>query len=232
MKRTGGSEAPPVKGLIVPQSAHFAAYQRRCARITEHGAYARVLYPKKISMTRGNTETVKAALTLNRSLPPERILQSTSATAAPAIVVSCVVDARLRSSTYTFAIDDRTWQEKSFLETDTAHWEWYVGPKIGGDQKLSLDVRPIVSVRRSNEPEEAARPEEASIETYAIDVKVQVPWTERPAELMSRLADTFKVAQGLVETLTGLITALVALAAVLGFKRAKAARAAGQAIES
>jgi hypothetical protein len=104
---------------------------------------------------------------------------------------------------------------------NTAQWTWYVGPKIGGNQTLLLDVRPIVKIRRPGEQDSFASAESANIQTYPIKVHVDVPWTERPAELMSRLADTFKVAQGLIEAMTGVLTALLALAAVLGIRRAR-----------
>jgi hypothetical protein len=42
---------------------------------------------------------------------------------------------------------------------------------------------------------------------------------------MSRLAGTFKVAQGLVEGITGLLLALAALGATAGIRRSKAKRA-------
>jgi hypothetical protein len=68
--------------------------------------------------------------------------------------------------------------------------------------------------------------ESSDVQSYPIEVQVKVPWTERPAEVMSRLADTFKVAQGLVEATTALLAALLALAAVLGVRRTKAKGAA------
>jgi MYXO-CTERM domain-containing protein len=41
---------------------------------------------------------------------------------------------------------------------------------------------------------------------------------------MSRLAETFKVAQSLVEAMSGLLVALIALAAALGIRRRRKAR--------
>jgi len=172
-------------------------------------------------MKRGDTQTVTAAVTLSRRVAPERVLNSVSAAASPAIVVSCIIDARLRASRYAFTVDNQTWQQRSFLTMNTARWTWYVGPKIGGNQTLLLDMRPIVKVRYASGRDSFASAEDANIQTYAIKVHVDVPWTERPAELMSRLADTFKVAQGLIEAMTGVLTALVALAAALGIKRAR-----------
>ena len=68
--------------------------------------------------------------------------------------------------------------------------------------------------------------ESSNVQPYPIKVQVKVPWTERPAEVMSRLADTFKVAQGLVEATTALLAALLALAAAMGIKRSRAKRPA------
>jgi hypothetical protein len=173
-------------------------------------------------MKRGSTATVTAAITLNRSVTPEQVLRSAGATEAPAIIVSCIVDARLSGPEYTFAINDRSWQSRSFLTANTAHWIWYVGPKIGGSQALSLQVRPIVSVRYAKNPNSLVSAENANIETYPIQVHVDVPWTERPAELMSRMADMLKVAQGLVEAMTGFLIALAGFLTAAGVKRKRA----------
>jgi hypothetical protein len=210
-----------------PEYAALSKYRQRCHHITTSGARAHVVYPPKLAMTRGNGETVTAGVTLSKTVDPERVLHASGGTAAPAIVVSCVLDARLRGSTSSFSIDDGSWQARSFLTGNTVRWTWSVGPKIGGSQTLLLDVRPIVSIRSSKPEGESASdlaPEDATVETYPIKVRVNVPWTERPAELMSRLAGTLKVAQSLVEALTGLVTAAVALLAALGIRKARAKR--------
>ena len=211
-------EEPPAE----PQYAGLSVYRRRCSHITRSGALAHIVYVPDVTMTRGSTATVTAAITLNRSVAPEQVLRSPGATETPAIVASCIVDARLTGSEYTFAINDSSWQPRSFLTANTARWTWYVGPKIGGGQALSLEVRPIVSVRYVKNPNSVVSAENANIETYPIKVHVDVPWTERPAELMSRIADTLKVAQGLVETMTGLLVALVGFLTAAGIKRKKA----------
>jgi hypothetical protein len=57
------------------------------------------------------------------------------------------------------------------------------------------------------------------IQQYDTAVDVSVPWTERPQETMSRLAATFKVAEGLVKAMTLFVLAVVALGAALGIRR-------------
>jgi hypothetical protein len=176
-------------------------------------------------MTRGDTATVTAVVTLDRTMLPSRVLQSAGAVAAPAIVVSCAIEAQLSAPLYDFNLNEHEWVSRSFLTSDTARWTWYVGPKIGGTKTLVLNVRPIVRVHHVDESEASNIVERADVQSYPIKVQVRVPWTERPAEIMSRLAGTFKVAQGLVEGITGLLLALAALATTAGIRHSKAKRA-------
>jgi len=208
-----------------PEYAGLSAYSHRCSQINLNGAKARVVYKPSQEMTRGDTATVTAAVTLDRNMSPSRVLESVGAVAAPAIVVSCAIEAQLSASLYDFNLSEHEWVPRSFLTSDTARWTWYVGPKIGGTQTLVLDVRPIVRLHHVDEPEASDIVEKADVQSYTITVQVRVPWTERPAEIMSRLAGTFKVAQGLVEGITGLFLALVALGAAVGIRRSKAKRA-------
>ena len=220
--RTAPKERPPAEPQRPPAEPVYAGlsvYQHRCSHITRSGAFAHVVYVPDVAMTRGSTAAVTAAVTLDRSVVPERVLRSARATEAPAIVVSCIVDARLAGSEYAFTINDRSWQARSFLIANTARWAWYVSPKIGGDQALSLEVRPIVSVRYASNRSPPVSAANASLETYPVKVHVDVPWTERPAELVSRVADTLKVAQGLVEAMTGLLVALAGLLTAAGIRR-------------
>jgi hypothetical protein len=97
-------------------------------------------------MTRGDTDTVAAAVTLNQSLPLEWILNRTGIVAARGLLASCEQSARLVSSSHQFEVDPSRWVGRSLLSTDTARWSWYLTPKIGGTHDLILDVRPIMSV--------------------------------------------------------------------------------------
>ncbi len=225
---SSSSSGPPQEQLA-PRYAGLGTYKHRCNEITTRGAIAQVVYEPSQNMTRGDTATVTAAVTLNRSVLPNRVLQSSGAVAAPAIVVSCVIEAQLSGSGYDFNVDNRAWVPRSFLTADTARWTWYVGPKIGGTQTLVLNVRPIVNIHTTRSSSSFVTAETADVQQYPIKVHVNVPWTERPAEVMSRLAATFKVAQGLVEATTAL---LVAVSALLGFvlhKRSRSKRAASAA---
>jgi hypothetical protein len=179
-------------------------------------------------MTRGDTHTVRAAVTLERSIPPDELLHREDATAEPGIVVSCLLQAELTASKYEFEIDPTGWKERSLQTTDTARWSWYVTPKIGGENSLVLKVRPIVRLRPEDDAEDvSAREFESNVLEYETLAHVDVPWTERPQETMSRLAATFKVAEELVTALTALVVALVALAAALGIRRFRKRKAEG-----
>jgi hypothetical protein len=216
------SGSKPTEQPTTPEYAGLSAYKRRCSQIDLKGALAQVVYKPRQQMTRGDTTTVTAAVTLDQSALPSRVLRSTGAVASPAIVVACVIEARLGASSYIFNLDERGWLSRSFLTSDTARWTWNVGPKVGGTQTLTLEVRPIVRLAPASGSSDFAGAESSDVQSYPIKVQVKVPWTERPAEVMSRLADTFKVAQGLVEATTALLAALLALAAVLGIRRSKA----------
>jgi hypothetical protein len=182
------------------------------------GAKARVLYEARKEMTRGDADTVTAAVTLDQSVPRDKVLhRRDDATAEePGLVVSCRIQARLNASHYQFEVSDKGWVARSLLTADTAHWSWYVTPKIGGTHTLVLDVRPILTL--NNTETERVSAEASNVQEYETSVHVRVPWTERPQETMSRLAATFKVAEGLVKAITLLIVALVALGAALGIR--------------
>jgi hypothetical protein len=198
--------------------------------MTSRGAIARIIYHPEQSMTRGDSATVRAAVTLSGSLPPERAIGGKGAVGVPGLVVSCRLDARLTASTWDFSIDNQAWEERSFLTTDTAQWSWYVGPKIGGTHTLTLYVQPITHLAVSHNSAVSATDianaaaAQADIQQYQITAHVKVPWSELPADVMARLAATLKVAQGLVEAMTLLVGAVVALAAALGIRRARTKR--------
>jgi hypothetical protein len=185
-----------------------------------------VLYEARKEMTRGDTDTVTAAVTLDQSVPRDKVLHRRDDVTAeePGLVVSCRIQARLNASQYQFEVGDKGWVARSLLTTDTAHWSWYVTPKIGGTHTLVLDVRPILTL--NNTETEQVSAEVSNVQEYETSVHVRVPWTERPQETMSRLAATFKVAEGLVKAITLLMVALVALGAALGIRGRQRKRSA------
>ncbi len=97
-------------------------------------------------------------------------------------------------------------------------------PKVGGSHTVVLSLRPIVALRSRGDSATEVSVEDANVQQYETRVHVNVPWYERPPELMSRLADTFKVAEGLVTALTGVVVAILALFAALGIRKKRAAR--------
>ena len=67
--------------------------------------------------------------------------------------------------------------------------------------------------------------EDSNVQEYETSVHVNVPWSEKPAETMSQVAATLKVAEGLVQAMTLFVAAVVALLAALGIRRHKRKRA-------
>jgi hypothetical protein len=214
---------PPV---LEPQWASLQSYKRRCEQLDLKGARARVLYEAKTDMTRGDSETVTAAVTLNQSAPPERVLHRPGATQELGVVVSCQIEARLSSSPYQFEVNPTGWVKRSLLTTDTARWTWYATPKIGGSHTLVLTLRPIVRVQQPASTAPISVSAESNVQQYETAVHVNVPWNERPQETMTRLAATFGVAQRLIEAMTAFVVALVALGTALGIRRHRRKRAA------
>lgn len=217
----------------VPSSlAGLSDYRQRCESLDNTLQRAQVVYEASKTMTRGEAAAVAAAVTLDDSAPPEQVLHRANATAEPGFLVSCHVQARLRASSYEFDVDQSDWVDRSLLTADTAHWSWYVTPKIGGAHTLVLQLRPVVKVRPEGSGSESTAADlDASIAEYETSVDVNVPWTERPQETMSRLAATFQVAEGLVKAVTGLVVALGALLTALGVRRRRRRNAAERATE-
>ncbi len=192
------------------------------------GARARILYEARREMTRGDAETVAAAVTLDASTPPDQILRRGGAADEPGVIVSCRVQARLVASPYEFELSERRWIERSLLTGDTARWSWYVTPKVGGMHTLVLNVRPIMKVLQTDGvPTSVVAAGGSNVQEYETAVHVEVPWTERPQETMSRIAATLKVAEGLVRAATALLAALLALVTVLGIRRRRKGRGSG-----
>jgi len=236
----GGSAAAPTVGATPSQpkrpangdaprpaapTGGLAAFRRRCQTLDLDGARARVLYEASRDLTRGRSAAVAAAVSLEMKTPPDQVLDRSGATADPGVVVvSCLLQAQLSASPYDFEIDDTGWVERSLLSSDTARWSWYVKPKVGGTQTLTLRLRPIVKLRRNGRVDVTMSAEDADVQQYETRVHVSVPWTERPQETLSRLAATFKVAESAVEAATLLVTAIIALAVALGIRRRKRKR--------
>jgi hypothetical protein len=214
------------EGEVAPPNwAGLGAYRQRCRHLDLHGAKARVLYEAREELTRGDSGTIVAAVTLDGSIPREKVLHRNDDITAeePGLVVSCRVEARLNASHYQFDVSETGWVARSLLSTNVARWSWYVTPKLGGTHTLVLDLRPILTMSNAETHEVSA--ETANVQQFETRVHVSVPWIERPQETMARLANTLKVAEGLVKAMTLLTLALVALGAALGIRRKKTRRA-------
>jgi len=214
---SAGNEAQqPSRGsAAVPTYGGLEAYERRCKRINRQGAQAQVVYEENKEMKVGDSDTVRAAVTLDQSSPPEKVLPRTDAASGPGLVVSCRLQARLTASQYEFEVNDSDWIERSVFETDTARWVWHVTPKLGGDHTLTLFVRPIVRQREEGGASDVSLATESDVRDYETRVHVNVPWNKRPEEFMTRTASTLNVAEGLVKALTALTLAVLALLAAV-----------------
>lgn len=208
--------SPPSRpSPLAPTYGGLDAYERRCKRINRRGALAQVVYEANKEMKVGDSDIVRAAVTLDYAAPPEKVLPRTDAARGPGLVVSCRLQARLTASKHEFELNDGDWIERSVFQTDTARWVWDVTPKLGGDHSLTLFVRPIVRQRKEGGASDVPIATESDIRDYETRVHVDVPWNKRPEEFMTRAASTLNVAEGLVKALTGLIVAVVALLAVV-----------------
>jgi hypothetical protein len=224
----GPGAEPPPGSPGTPEYAGLDEYERRCERINSQGAKAQVVYEASKEMKVGDSETVRAAVTLDQSAPPEEVLPRTDAVGAPGVVVSCLIQARLSASKYEFENDNSVWIDRSVYETDAAQWVWSVTPKLGGDHTLTLFVRPIVREREERGVSDTSRAIEANIRDYTTRVHVSVPWNRRPEELLTQLASMLNVAEGLVKALTALILAISALVgAIAGLRHWRKRSVAG-----
>jgi hypothetical protein len=227
-----GAPAPPLDHLLSeseaapPRWVGLDTYRRRCRDLDQHGAKARVMYEKRTAMTRGDSSTLVAAVSLDPAVLRRQVLHRSDDLTAeePGLVVSCRIQARLSASGDQFEVNNTGWVERSLLSTNVARWSWYVTPKLGGTHTIVLDLRPILMLKDSKTQDVMAEP--ADVQQYETSVHVSVPWTERPQETMARLAATFRVAEGLVKAVTFLVVALGALGAALGIRRRRRARTA------
>jgi hypothetical protein len=207
------SDRGPTAGAIDPDDPTYGGledYERRCERINRRGALAQVVYEESKEMKVGDSDVVRAAVTLDQAAPPDEVLPRTDAAGEPGVVVSCRMQARLVGSEYEFEVNDSAWIERSLL-TDEARWDWIVTPKLGGDQTLTLQMRPIVMQRPEGGGSDLALARDSNVRSYTTNVHVDVPWTERPATVMTQTASLLNVSESLVKALTGLIVALTAL---------------------
>lgn len=217
LKATGFNSADDVMIRL-----DLAAYRERCGLLDIRGGRARVLYRARRKMTRGDSETVTAAVTLNQELPANEVLGGSEIVEEAGILVSCRLQAQLRASHNEFDIEEEGWSERSVLTTDTARWSWSVTPKVGGTNTLVLYLRPIMKVKTGSSSEDLAT--KSNVQQYETSVHVDVPWTEWPLEAMSKLAAALKVAESLVKALTLLVVALTALGTAFGLHSRKKKR--------
>ena len=220
-RRAGWGGTQPGKSSGIDYGS-LAAYKKRCEKIDTSGAWAHVVYKPNVRMTRGDSTMVTAAVTVDYTLPPAEVLPGPGSVSSPRkTLVSCIVEAQLSGSSWDFNIDNTRWVQGSFYTADTVSWSWYVGPKLGGTHILTLRVKPFVDRAQAGSVPTASG---SDVVPFFIRAHVNVPWREFPAVVMSSLAANFKVAQGLIESLTGLILALGGLGTALHIKRRRARR--------
>jgi hypothetical protein len=229
----GGGASPPALpsdggpsdgGPSEPQYGGLEEYKRRCERINASGARARIDYERATTMKVGDASTIRAGVTLDERVPPERLLRRTDVASASGLVVSCTLQARLAGPEDEFEIDETGWISRALVASDQATWVWSVRPKLGGDHTLTVFLRPIVRRRESGAQTEVDLATDAEIRDYETQVHVDVPWNEKPEELMTQLASALDVAEGLVKALTALVVAVGALLAAVATVRARRRR--------
>jgi hypothetical protein len=183
------------------------------------------VYESDKQMTLGDSDVVRAAVTLDQSTPPDKILQRTGAAQETGLVVSCRLQARLSASPDAFDVSETGWISRALLASQTQRWDWHVTPRIGGTHTLILYVRPIVKTTYHNVEEALAA--ESDVRDYATRVHVNVPWNKRPEEFMTRVASTLNVTTGLVKAFAALIVALGAVLTALRGLRGRRSRSTG-----
>jgi hypothetical protein len=218
----GSPDVPrhPRVGAPRPVYGGLKEYQKRCERLDEQGGLADVVYEAQKEMTRGDSATVKAAVTIDLAVPPRKILKSRGRLAEDrGIVVSCVVEARLDAAEDEFEIDWADWRAQSLLTKDTARWLWYVKPKTGGTHSLVLYVRPIMKIVEDSDTSVASVAQKSNVQQYETEVDVKVPLHEKYPETMTRLASALNAGETLVTSLTTFLLAIGALLAALGVRK-------------
>lgn len=208
---TGPAPAPAPETL----SPEAAEYVESCRRANASLATADVVYPTRLTMVRGETTTVRVAVTLLTDLPPEKVLDTGLVDAQPAtrqVLVTCTIQARLLGAAADFTIEDRDWLSQTLLTSPTATWTWFVTPKRESAVILTLQVRPVVLVRGDRAGTDEL-PTQATTAEFPITTFVSVPTRERAQEQLDAVT-------GLLTSVEGAIAALVALLlAFLGLRR-------------
>lgn len=179
-------------------------------------------------MTRGDTESVGAAVTLEHEPPASKVIRTHSldGSTRPLVMVSCVIDAQLTAAPRQFDVATSSWVERSLLTTSTARWHWFVTPREGGSHTLMLSLRPVVHVRRLHARAGAGiLVSDSAVFEYPIAVRVRVPWTQWLPQQMSSLAATLNIAKGLLEAITAFVLAALALAAALRLRKGRSSGA-------
>jgi hypothetical protein len=183
-----------------------------------------VIYARELTMERGVSTLVAAAVSVDRSTPASKVIEGApSVDDSVAVRVSCQVEAQLAGDPAVFVISDTTWQSRSLLTSPTATWYWFVTPRRGGDQALVLNVRPIVRVERVTGTSTLGDVP-ASTETFGISVAVGVPMDQAAAEVLGRIEGFLLSLEGLLTAIAGVVVSGLAL---WRFRRGGTGRAAG-----
>jgi hypothetical protein len=153
-------------------------------------------------MALDHPELVQAAVGLDARPPPETLIDAEDDVATDEILVSCSVEARLRSGPGVFELDEPEWVERNFTTADAAVWSWFVTPNRLGEHRLTLQLRPVLRIGDESDRFLTG----ASILERSISVTVADP------DLWERL---IRWLENATEVLRGLEGALLALAAVL-----------------
>lgn len=178
---------------------------KKCERLNRDLKLADVAYNDMEHMNVGKSHTIEARVTLRpESLP----LPSEDGSL---LRVSCTIEAALQADDKVLDIKPPDWRSESFLTRDTAQWQWFVTPKLGGEHKLFLAFRPVIKIPSGTEVPEDTKP---TTVPYQITVHVSVPPDQEMAEKFNRITALLNSAGGMVTAFGALVLAIIAVFAI------------------
>lgn len=210
---SGGSKGPPAGSPITAEPRTgpvrgLDAYRNRCRSMDLRGALAQIRAPRNATMEFGDSSTLTATIKLYRQLPSVTLWRKLPASRR--VLVSCVVQARLRPAGGEFSVDTRSWVDRSFLTSDAAQWSWQLTPKQKGLHDVVIDFRPVV-VTQERELGNRTFAENANVISHITKVRVTVPWYVAPSEWMHSVTGLLIDAKAMLVALAGVLGAVIAI---------------------
>ncbi len=196
-------------------------FKAACEQLNRRLTPANIIYDPEMEMVRGDAKLVEAAVTLDVGTLPEQILD-VEGPAVRQVLVSCKVEAELRSDSNEFEIKEPGWQPQQLTTQRTAHWNWFVTPKLRGTHEIVLAVRPVVVIVETNIGAESKESDATEV-PHPISVVVSIPWYERLPEILERTKNVLASAKETLLALGGVVSAILI---ILGLVRRSRRRSA------